>query len=152
MESILSPEVMASVQEAITTIILATVTLISGLVVQLMYRLKPKVIAYVESLSHKIESEAHSASFKCAGEKLYSLAYNAVEQVHQEVVKPMKKAGIWDETVKSTAKKTALEIAMRNLGPKGLEELKVCLGQDEDSIRAQMGTFIEARVKAAKPS
>lgn len=130
----LTPELTAQLFDISLLILSALVT---GLIVPMIYKLGALATMWVES-------KTHSAAFACATEKLTALVAEAVLDTEQSLVKKLKEAGQWDATAMGSARDSAYDSVVRNLGPAGLKEVMGCLKLDESGLAGRISGMIEA--------
>lgn len=96
------------------------------------------------------KAKVHDSRFHCAMDKLTSHAETAVLDVGQTYVKEVKRSGKWGAEPAAAAKEKAKGRFALLLGPAGLKELKSCLGQDEDGLKALIESALETALVKAK--
>ena len=99
-----------------------------------------------KSIKQWLDSKAHMASFSCATGKLETLVMGATMEMEQTLVRQLKEDDKWDAETAKMVRDTAVGIVKRQLGERGLEELKGCLGLALADIDGIIRTKIEAFV------
>jgi len=129
----------------------ATQTLMQSVVLAVISALGAVLTATITLASKKalqwLDGKAHAATFQCAMSKIESVTRSAVDEVEQTLVRQLKEDDRWDVETARGARDTAVEIAKRHLGIRGMKELEGCLGHAQDSIEGILRTHVEMYVK-----
>lgn len=129
------------IQSALQTVILAVIVALGGVVTALITLASKKILKW-------LNGKAHAATFQCAIGKLEMLTKNAVDEVEQTLVRQLKADDKWDADTAKEARDTAVRIAKRHFGDKGLKELASCMGHTAGSIDGMLRTYVEKHVRA----
>lgn len=97
-----------------------------------------------------LKAKSHDARFHCAMDKVETVTVDAVMNAEQTVVGDLRKGGKVDSETGKKALAAALETARSNLGPRGIAELRDCLGLDPPAIDRLLSTRIEREVLRRK--
>ena len=128
------------IQSALQTVILALIIGLGGLITTMGTMASKRLLQW-------LEGKAHAATFQCAIGKLTTITKNAVNEVEQTLVRQLKATDKWDAETAKEARDTAVGIAKRHLGEKGMKELASCLGHAKESIEGMIRTYVEKYVR-----
>lgn len=94
-----------------------------------------------------LKAKSHDASYHCAMDKIENATTAAVRQAEQTVVAELKRdAAKLTREDATTVFRTARDSAVAALGPRGIAEIRGCLGLDNDGVLALLGQKIEEAV------
>ena len=129
-----------ALQAAMQTIVLSVLSLLGTVITG--------AVAWMASYAKQwLEGKAHAATFQCAVNKLETVTKNAVDEVEQTLVRQLKADGKWNAETAREARDTAVDVAKRQLGEKGMEELEGCLGHAREAIEGMLRTYVEKQVR-----
>lgn len=126
-------------QEALDTLQPAFLMLIEGALATLVPLLLWKLNAWAKS-------KVHDSRFHCAMDKITTVSESSVLDIGQTYTKAVRKSGKWTDESATEAKRKAMELAKKRLGPAGLKELMGCLGHKEDGVTEVLAGAIESAV------
>lgn len=105
-----------------------------------------------------VQSKLKDDRWRGANERLERLVNDAVDEVEQTFVRPMKQnAGkeedkCWCDDCKPEAAKMAIARVLRDLGAPGMADIAARLGVDQAGLESRIRTLIEAAINRKKPA
>lgn len=131
---------------------------------QLLEVIQPAMLTIIESvvavavplivwkLNAMLKAKTNNVRFRCAIDAVSTIAEASVLEVGQTYVKGVRRDGKWNGKAAGDARKLGLFRMREMFGPKGLKNLKGCMGQDDDGINSVLNTALELAVVKLKHS